>query len=189
MRHHHLALACLLTVCAALPGEEEAATAAILTPAPPAQPRINGPSVFGVRPGAPLLYTVPATGDRPLAFSAEGLPAGVAIDAASGRITGTLAQAGEHRVVLTVRNAAGSASRPLRIVVGERIALTPALGWNSWNCWADAVDQDKVLRSARSIVRSGSPPTAGPTSTSTTPGRVRAAASSRPSRAMPSSRT
>jgi len=54
-----------------------------------------------------------------------------------------------------VKNAAGTASRPFRIVVGEHIALTPALGWNSWNCWAEAVDQDKVLRSARSIVSSG----------------------------------
>jgi alpha-galactosidase len=152
---HHLALACLLTCCCAIQGEDEPATAAILTPAPPAQPRINGPSVFGVRPGSPLLYTVPATGDKPLAFSAAGLPAGVAIDALSGRITGSLASAGEHQLTLTVTNAAGTASRPFRIVVGDHIALTPALGWNSWNCWAEAVDQDKVLRSARSIVSSG----------------------------------
>ena len=155
MRHFHLATACLLLVSCALAGEEEPAPAAILTPAPAAQPRINGPSVFGVRPGSPLLYTMPATGDKPLAFAAEGLPPGVTIDAASGRITGTITAAGEHRLTLTVKNAAGSASRPFRIVVGERIALTPALGWNSWNCWAEAVDQDKVLRSARSIVSSG----------------------------------
>ena len=40
------------------------------------EPRINGPSVFGVRPGSPLLYTIPATGERPMQFSVEGLPAG-----------------------------------------------------------------------------------------------------------------
>ena len=34
----------------------------ILTPPAPATPRINGPDVFGVRPGSPFLYTIPATG-------------------------------------------------------------------------------------------------------------------------------
>ena len=46
----------------------------ILTPAAPATPRINGPNVFGVRPGSPFLYTIPATGERPMAFSLEGVP-------------------------------------------------------------------------------------------------------------------
>jgi hypothetical protein len=39
---------------------------ATLTPAPPAIPRVNGPGVFSVRPGSVFLYTVPATGDRPM---------------------------------------------------------------------------------------------------------------------------
>ena len=42
----------------------------IRTPPAPATPRINGPTVFGVSPGSPLLYTIPATGDRPMEFSA-----------------------------------------------------------------------------------------------------------------------
>jgi len=41
--------------------------AVILTPPSPATPRINGPSVFGVRPGHPVLYHVPVTGERPIA--------------------------------------------------------------------------------------------------------------------------
>ena len=88
-------------------------------------------------------------------FSAAGLPAGLTLDAATGRITGSLAQAGESLVTLRAKNAAGSVERPLRIVAGERIALTPPMGWNSWNCWAEAVDQDKVLRSAKTLVTSG----------------------------------
>ena len=43
----------------------------------------------------------------------------------------------------------------LKIVAGDQIALTPPLGWNSWNCWAEAVDKEKVLRSARAMVSSG----------------------------------
>ena len=62
----------------------------ILTPPAPATPRINGPDVFGVRPGSPFLYTIPATGDRPMTFSAKNLPAGLKLDSQTGRITGSL---------------------------------------------------------------------------------------------------
>ncbi|MBI2497256.1 MAG: alpha-galactosidase [Opitutae bacterium] len=129
--------------------------AAILTPPAPATPRINGPSVFGVRPGSPLLYTIPATGDRPMVFSVESLPEGLAVDAATGRITGSLATPGNYPVVLRARNARGTAARSFRIVSGEAISLTPAMGWNSWNCWARAVDADKVLRAARAMAATG----------------------------------
>ena len=127
----------------------------ILTPAPSHEPRINGPSVFGVRPGSLFLYTIPASGDRPMQFAAEGLPAGLNLEGATGRITGVLEEEGEHLVVLRARNARGAAAKRFRIVVGDRIALTPPMGWNSWNCWAGTVDQDKVLRSARAMVASG----------------------------------
>ena len=142
--------------CAAMAGETgPAGPADILTPPPPAAPRINGPSVFGVTPGAPFLYTIPATGERPVTFGADGLPAGLSVDAASGRITGALAAAGEYPVVFRAANARGQAEKRFRIVCGDRIALTPPLGWNSWNCWAGSVDQNKVLRSARALVSSG----------------------------------
>ena len=41
----------------------------ILTPPPAPEPRINGAKVFGVRPGHPVLYTIAATGRRPMKFS------------------------------------------------------------------------------------------------------------------------
>ncbi|MGA2620286.1 MAG: glycoside hydrolase family 27 protein [Thermoguttaceae bacterium] len=127
----------------------------ILTPPSPAEPRLHGPSLFGVRPGSPVLYTIPATGQRPIVFSAEGLPPGVAVDSETGRITGAIQERGEHAVLLGARNGRGSAVKKFRISVGDRTCLTPPLGWNSWNCWAEAVDQDKVLRSARAMVKSG----------------------------------
>lgn len=63
-------------------------SAFILTPRPPATPRINGAKVFGVRPGHPFLFTIPATGQRPMTFGAARLPAGLSLDAVTGR-TGT----------------------------------------------------------------------------------------------------
>ena len=120
-------------------------SAYILTPKPAATPRINGAKVFGLRPGSPCLYNIAATGDRPMTFSAEGLPKGLKLNAETGQITGSLKKVGTYHVMLTATNDKGSYSRELRIVVGDKIALTPPLGWNSWNCWARDVTQEQVL--------------------------------------------
>jgi alpha-galactosidase len=127
----------------------------IRTPPAPDTPRINGPTTFGVRPGSPLLYTIPATGDRPMTFSVESLPASLSVNATNGQITGSLTRKGGYDVVFHAKNAKGEADKKFRIVVGDKIAVTPPMGWNSWNCWAWTVSQDKVLRSARAMVSSG----------------------------------
>lgn len=127
----------------------------ILTPLAPATPRINGASVFGVRPGSPFLYTIPATGERPMTFSAKNLPSGLKLDAKSGHITGSLKQKGEFIVTLRAENILGAAEKKFRIVCGDKIALTPPMGWNSWNCFAHAVSADKVKRAADAMVKSG----------------------------------
>jgi len=118
-------------------------------------PRINGPSVFGVRPDHPLLYAVPMSGERPLRVEAAGLPEGLSLDPLTGLLTGCLHTAGDYPVLLKVSNPHGTAKRTFTIRCGERIALTPPMGWNSWNCWGDRIDEDKVLRAARALVTSG----------------------------------
>lgn len=127
----------------------------ILTPPAPATPRINGANVFGVRPGSPFLYTIPATGERPMTFSAKGLPWGLKLDAKTGRITGTLKKKGEFTVTLRAKNILGTAEKKFRIVCGDKIALTPPMGWNSWNCFAHAVSAEKVKIAADALVKSG----------------------------------
>ena len=130
-------------------------SARILTPAPAETPRINGARIFGVRPGSEFLFTVAATGARPMTFSAEGLPKGLKLDSRTGRITGRVKKAGEYVVRLKAENALGSNERDLKIVVGDAISLTPPMGWNSWNCWARDVTQEQVLASARAMVEKG----------------------------------
>lgn len=100
----------------------------ILTPKPSLKPRINGAKVFGVRPGRPFLFTIPATGQRPIVFSAKGLPEGLKLDKQTGRITGSIDARGTYRVTLQPKNALGSDKRQFRIVVGDKIALTPPIG-------------------------------------------------------------
>jgi hypothetical protein len=123
----------------------------ILTPYPSAKPKINGADVFGARPGNPFLYLIPATGKKPLAYKAQGLPDGLKLDAATGIITGTVAQKGTYPVTFTVSNKLGSKTKEFTIVIGDKIGLTPALGWNSWNAWGLSVDDKKVRISAKAM--------------------------------------
>ncbi|HEX9510641.1 MAG TPA: putative Ig domain-containing protein [Puia sp.] len=123
----------------------------ILTPAPAAAPRINGAEVYGVRPGASFLYKIPATGERPVVFEATGLPGTLKLDKQTGIITGSLSQKGKYKLKLSVKNKAGIATRSLTLICGEKIGLTPALGWNSWNCWGLSVSDERVKTSARAM--------------------------------------
>lgn len=127
----------------------------ILTPPSPPEPRINGPRVYGVRPGSPVLYTIPASGERPMIFEAEGLPAGLKLDSSTGQITGFIDQPGTYMVKLIARNQKGTAERNLRLEAGDKICLTPPLGWNSWNCWGCSVTAENVRQSARAMVEKG----------------------------------
>lgn len=126
----------------------------IRTPRPSAMPRINGPGIFGVRPGHPFLYRIPATGDRPVTFATETLPDGLKLDSQTGQITGSLGKAGDYVVTLHAKNAKGSAEKRFKIVVGETIALTPPMGWNSWNHYAGRVSAEVVLANAMAMVTS-----------------------------------
>jgi alpha-galactosidase len=129
--------------------------AVVLTPKASPKPRINGARVVGVRPGSPFLFTVPTTGDRPMTFSAKKLPVGLQIDPQSGRITGVLKEKGVHAVTVRARNGRDEAERELRIVSGDTIALTPPMGWNSWNCFGCDVNEANVRAAADAMVASG----------------------------------
>ena len=127
----------------------------ILTPAAPRVPRINSPKVFGATPGNPFLYTIAATGVRPMKFAAADLPKGLSLDPATGMITGRVAERGTHRVKLSAANEAGTATQMLTIQIGDTIALTPPMGWNGWNSWEQHIDREKVIASAEAMVATG----------------------------------
>ena len=127
----------------------------LTTPAPTGYPRINGPSVTAARPGKPFLFTIPVTGTRPVIFGAVNLPAGLTLDVNTGIISGKVPQKGKYEVELSAKNIEGTTARTLTIDIGERICLTPPMGWNSWNCWGLAVDEQKVIASARSFREKG----------------------------------
>jgi alpha-galactosidase len=157
-------LAALLCLASSAAAQEKPAAAAaeipdytahILTPPAPDTPRINGARVFGVRPGNPFLYTIAATGKRPMHYSADDLPSGLILDNVTGRITGRIAEPGDYKVTLGAKNAAGKTTRELRIVCGDRLALTPPMGWNSWNAGGPHISDEKIRANAKAMVDTG----------------------------------
>lgn len=119
----------------------------ILTPEPPPSPRINGPGIYGLRPGSPMIYRIPCTGDRPIKFGAKNLPEGIVMDEETGVLTGTIQKEGEYSMTLMASNSHGSFSKEFTLKVGVKLALTPPMGWNSWYIHYDRVS-DEIMRTA-----------------------------------------
>jgi len=128
----------------------------ILTPPEKPEPQFNGADIWGVRPGRPVIFRIPVSGVRPMAFSAVGLPPGVTLDPAKGILRGVApARAGDYDIAVTAKNAKGVARRMIRLAVGDTIALTPPMGWNSWNTLCYRLTAEKAMAAARAMEESG----------------------------------
>ncbi len=127
----------------------------ILTPAAPATPRFNTPSLYGVRPGSPIHFRFGVSGDKPVKITSDDLPQGLSINPDNGALSGSLAKAGSYTFTVKAKNAKGEQLQRFTIRVGSTIALTPPMGWNSWNCWGLSVTQDKVISSAKALIEKG----------------------------------
>ena len=132
----------------------------ILTPKLGPEPRINGPKVYGCHPGNPFLYRIPATGVRPIQFSADNLPSGLKLDLNTGIISGFIAKRGEYKVNLKAKNGHGKDSRLFKISCGDILALTPPMGWNDWYAHYGRIT-DKMMREAADIIVSSGMADAG----------------------------
>lgn len=129
--------------------------AVIYTPKPGLTPKINGPKIYGCRPGNPFLYRIPATGKRPMVFTTENLPKGLILNPRTGIVTGAIKDKGEFIVTLKARNNEGNDSRIFKIVSGDKLALTPTMGWNTWYAYYGNIS-DKIMREAAdSLISNG----------------------------------
>ncbi len=113
-----------------------------------AKPQFNGAAVIGIRSNTPLVYSLAVSGARPMEFSVRGLPPGLSLDENSGIITGTLQSAGKFSFTATAKNSAGKSSATFKIISGDTLALTPPLGWNSYDAFGDCVVESEVISNA-----------------------------------------
>jgi alpha-galactosidase len=156
-----LAIAILLATismpsyCAEKENRATAGDSEILTPAPKPQPRINGPVVYGARPGHPFLYRIPCQGERPIRFSVKGLPKELKLDPETGVITGITPVKGEYKVVIQAINSKGKSKRNFKIIAGDQLALTPPMGYNHWYAHYDRITDQMMREAADVMIKSG----------------------------------
>lgn len=127
----------------------------ILTPKAPDSPRINSAKIYGTRPGNPFFYIIGASGFRPMKFSVTNLPAGLRLNSSTGQITGVIKKAGRYEVTLVAKNKLGEDKQKLIISVGKTIALTPPMGWNSWNAFGKSVNEKDIYNATNAIISDG----------------------------------
>jgi len=123
-----------------------------LTPPLPKAPRINTPAVLAVRPGHEIVYRLPVTGESP-EVEVEGLGQGLAL---KGQVLrGRIAKAGDCPIRIRAKNAFGRDEKTMVVRVGEALALTPPMGWNSWNCFYGMVSDRNLRDAADRLVATG----------------------------------
>jgi alpha-galactosidase len=126
------------------------------TPKASDSPHINGPAVYGVRPGHPFLYRIPCTGTKPMQFSVKGLPKSLSFDPHTGIIAGTAPETqSSYALTIEARNAHGKVRREFSVVVGEKLGLTPQMGWNDWYTHYTNITDKDIRAASDAMISSG----------------------------------
>ncbi|MFO7973161.1 MAG: NPCBM/NEW2 domain-containing protein [Candidatus Hydrogenedentota bacterium] len=119
----------------------------------PDAPKINAPRVVGCTPGNPFLFRIPCAGQQPISIAAKGLPPGLTLDADTGIIRGVVQEKDVYTLDIHAQNIHGEGRQTILLVaVPHSLALTPPLGWNSWNVWGETVDAAKVRAAADALI-------------------------------------
>ena len=102
------------------------------------------------------------TGERPITLAEKilpsALPPGLTFDAGTGNVTGSVTAkgaSGRYQVTFEAANAAGKAEASVDFVIGDTIALTPPMGFNTWNHFHRDISDAKIRAAADAMVSSG----------------------------------
>ena len=79
----------------------------------------------------------------------------ITFDPVTHVITGAIDQPGEYKLAIVAENSEGRDCRDFTIKVGDKISLTPAMGWNSWNCFCWNVTDDDIRNAAEALEKTG----------------------------------
>jgi len=80
---------------------------------------------------------------------------GLSCDPATGIISGRIADCGEFLVTLLAENSQGCDTRLLKIVVGDKLSLTPQMGFNDWYSYYSKVTQSDMQAAADAMITNG----------------------------------
>jgi alpha-galactosidase len=84
------------------------------------------------------------------------LPKGLALDETSGVISGSApAQNGEYKLTFIATNAKGKDEKTFKLVVGDRLGLTPQMGWNDWYTHYEHISDADIRKAADAMIASG----------------------------------
>lgn len=118
-------------------------------------PKFNGPKITANYPYTDFLFTVPVSGQKPISFKAENLPAGLSIDENTGIITGNVKERGIYTTTITATNAVGTNKQNITINIGDKLCLTPLMGWNTWNVFTYDISEKMLMEMADAMVSTG----------------------------------
>ena len=118
------------------------------------KPCFHAPKVFGVRPGSRFFLVLPVEGED-TSVNCINPPDGTVFDTASNCLAGQIAKEGFFRLRFEAENPAGSVSCEVLLIAGDRIQLTPPMGWNSWYCFSEGVSDSRIREIAAAMVERG----------------------------------
>ena len=113
------------------------------------KPQINSPVFFGVRTGKYFFYTIPASGERPIKIEVRHLPAGLSYNQSKGIISGQFDKNGRYKLEIVAANKKGTANKYFTIIAGDKLALTPPMGWSSWYSYGRKAKEADILKTAQ----------------------------------------
>lgn len=118
-------------------------------------PVFHGATIIGNYPATDFLFTLPVTGEKPITFSAKNLPDGLTLDASTGIIKGKIMKKGEYVFTAQASNSKGISEKQFTVSIGEKLCLSPPMGWNSWNVFASEIDEKMLMEIADAMVATG----------------------------------
>ncbi len=113
----------VITVSASNAGGTGSASVTVTISATLQPPSITSAGSAGAQVGSAFSYQITAS-NSPTSFAASGLPAGLAVNATTGAITGTPATTGAYAATITATNSAGNGHASLEVTV---VPATPAI--------------------------------------------------------------